>query len=139
MPRTTETRRDIVDRMLAAVGLSREKNCFITTLGNYGTPDNFARQIRLLRPAVILCMGREAAAALLKTNAPLETLRGRFHPYDSGDSLTIPLLATYSPGFLLKDESYKRPAWEDLKLLKLRLSELDTERPPQVEDAAGGA
>jgi DNA polymerase len=134
----------LLDRMLGSVGLSREKNCFIANTVKCRPPGNrdplpeeiapcsrfLARQIRLLNPKLILCVGRVSAQALLKTNASIGSLRGSFTPYQVDDTqetggFTIPLLATYHPSALLRDESYKRPAWEDLKLLKQRLMELD--------------
>jgi DNA polymerase len=132
----------LLDRMLGAVGLSREKNCFIANVVKCRPPGNrdplpeeiapcsrfLARQIRLLNPAIILCVGKVSANALLQTGASIGSLRGNFVPYQAGnlgDDLTIPLLATYHPSALLHDESYNRPAWEDLKLLKQRLTELE--------------
>ncbi|GHV25599.1 uracil-DNA glycosylase [Spirochaetia bacterium] len=135
----------LLDKMLASVGLSREKNCFIANMVKCRPPNNrdplpeemapcsrfLARQIRLLKPKLILCVGKVSANALLKTAASIGRLRGNFTPYVVDDAqetggFTIPLLATYHPSALLHDESYKRPAWEDLKLLKQRLTELDS-------------
>ncbi|GHV75471.1 hypothetical protein AGMMS49942_02920 [Spirochaetia bacterium] len=141
----------LLDRMLASVGLSREKNCFIANMVKCRPPGNrdplpeemapcsrfLTRQIRLLNPKLILCVGRISAQALLKTGASIGSLRGNFTSYQVDDTLTIPLLATYHPSALLRDESYKRPAWEDLKLLKQRLMELDPDYAGEA--AAGGA
>jgi DNA polymerase len=80
-----------------------------------------SRQISLLKPRVILSAGRTAAQTLLETTAPLGSLRGRFT-----ECKGIPLLPTYHPSALLRDESKKRPAWEDLKVLRAKLSDLDT-------------
>jgi DNA polymerase len=144
----------LLDRMLASVGLSRETNCFIANMVKCRPPGNrdplpeeiapcsrfLARQIRLLNPKLILCVGRVSAHALLKTDASMGSLRGSFTPYQvdntgGGYASTIPLLATYHPSALLRDESYKRPAWEDLKLLKQRLMELD---PDYAGEAVAG-
>jgi DNA polymerase len=70
---------------------------------------------------MILCAGRTAAQILLETGASLGSLRGHIHEYRG-----IPLLCTYHPSALLRDESKKRPAWEDLKIVRTKLSELDT-------------
>ncbi|MDR3160195.1 MAG: uracil-DNA glycosylase [Spirochaetaceae bacterium] len=124
----------LLDRMLAAIALSRSDNCFIANMVKCRPPGNreplpeegaacapfLTRQISLLRPRAILTVGRVAAQALLDTEAPLGSLRGRFAEYRG-----IPLLPTYHPSALLRDESKKRPAWEDLKLLRVKLSELD--------------
>ncbi|MFP3042941.1 uracil-DNA glycosylase [Treponema primitia] len=130
----------LLDKMLASVGLSREKNCFIANVVKCRPPNNrdplpeemgpcsrfLARQITLLNPKIILCVGRISAQALLKTGASMGSLRGSFKPYQLTDDLVIPLLSTYHPSAILRDESYKRPSWEDLKLLRQRLMELDS-------------
>jgi DNA polymerase len=129
----------LLDRMLASVGLSRQKNCFIANTVKCRPPKNrdplpeetaacsrfLARQIRLLNPKIILCVGRIAAQTMLHTGASMGSLRGNFVPYQAAEDPAIPLLATYHPSAILRDESYKRPAWEDLKLLRRRLAELD--------------
>jgi DNA polymerase len=104
------------------------------------------RQIALLRPGIILCAGRVAAQSLLKTSRGINALRGEFaefflnstretkaspqeefglHSEDEVKTVeaVIPVLPTFHPSALLRDESFKRPAWEDLKLLASRLSE----------------
>jgi DNA polymerase len=129
----------LLDRMLASVGLHREKNCFIANTVKCRPPNNrdplpeeaaacsrfLSRQIRLLRPKVILCVGRIAVQTMLRTHASMGSLRGGFVPYEAAADLTIPLIATYHPSAILRDDSYRRPAWEDLKLLRQRLAGLD--------------
>jgi DNA polymerase len=130
----------LLDRMLASVGLYREKNCFIANTIKCRPPNNrdplpeetaacsrfLARQIRLLKPRIILCAGRIAAQTMLRTRSPMGSLRGSFIPYEAAEDLSIPLIATYHPSAILRDDSYRRPAWEDLKLLRRRLAELDS-------------
>ncbi len=117
----------LLDRMLASVGLDRDRNCYIANIVKCRPPMNrdpapdereaclpyLERQIRLLRPRIILALGRTAAQTLLETSEGITRLRGRFREYRG-----IPLLATYHPSALLRDESLKRPAWEDLKKLR---------------------
>ncbi len=124
----------LLDRMLAAVNLDREKNCYITNIVKCRPPMNrdpapderetclpyLERQIRFLRPRVILALGRTAAQTLLKTERGVGALRGAFHDRDG-----LPLLVTYHPSAILRDESLKRPAWEDLKKLRAFLDTLD--------------
>ena len=130
----------LLDKMLASIGLSRERNCFIANVVKCRPPNNrdplpeetaacaffLERQIRLLQPGFILCTGRVAAQTLLKTGEPVGKLRGRFAELSlSGSGSTfggssIPLLATYHPSALLRNEELKRPAWEDLKLLRAK-------------------
>jgi DNA polymerase len=137
----------LLDRMLASIGLFRDKNCFIANVVKCRPPNNreplpeeaaacfpfLTRQIAILKPRVILSAGRTATQTLLATEAPLGSLRGRFteHPGNSG----ISVLPTYHPSALLRDESKKRPAWEDLKLLRAKLSETDGD---YAREAAGG-
>jgi DNA polymerase len=131
----------LLDRMLASVGLSREKNCFIANTVKCRPPNNrdplpeetaacsrfLARQIRLLKPRIILCAGRIAAQTMLRTRASMGSLRGSFIPYEAAEDLAIPLIVTYHPSAILRDDSCRRPAWEDLKLLRRRLAEMDGE------------
>jgi len=117
----------LLDRMLAAVDLDRKRNCYIANIVKCRPPMNrdpapderetcmpyLERQIRFLRPKVILALGRTAAQALLKTDRGVAALRGAFR-----DRRGVPLLVTYHPSAILRDESLKRPAWEDLKKLR---------------------
>jgi DNA polymerase len=123
----------LLDKMLESIGLSREKNCFIANIVKCRPPDNrdplpeeraacigyLQRQIALLKPRVILSVGRVSAAALLKTDEGISRLRGVWREYEG-----IPLLPTFHPSYLLRDESQKASAWEDMKSLCRRLVEL---------------
>lgn len=71
------------------------------------------RQIELVRPRLILAVGRIAAQHLLGTQAPLGKLRGRIHVHEPSG---IPLVVTYHPAYLLRSPGQKARAWEDLKL-----------------------
>jgi len=122
----------LLDKMLAAVDLERDRNCFIANVVKCRPPGNrdpapdeqaacsayLRRQIALLRPRVLLCVGRVAAQSLLGTKEGINALRGRWLRYAG-----LPLLATFHPSALLRDESLKRPAWEDLKMLRSFLAE----------------
>lgn len=68
------------------------------------------KQLEILKPKAILCAGRIAGQALLKTNAPLSQLRGKVHDYRG-----IPLMVTYHPAALLRNPHWKRPCWEDVQ------------------------
>ncbi len=72
--------------------------------------DFLVRQIRLVRPKVLVCLGRVAASALLRTRLPLNVLRGKPREF-----LGIPLVVTWHPSYLLRNPAAKRGAWEDLK------------------------
>jgi DNA polymerase len=69
------------------------------------------RQIALLRPRIILAMGRFAVQALLRSDQPLGRLRGRVHAYEG-----VPLVVTFHPAYLLRSPSEKAKAWADLCL-----------------------
>ncbi|HUX42084.1 MAG TPA: uracil-DNA glycosylase [Rectinemataceae bacterium] len=139
----------LLDKMLGSVGLSRTTNCYIANIVKCRPPGNrepapdereaclpwLERQIEALRPAFILAMGRTAATSLLGSADGIGKLRGRWF-----ERRGIPLLATYHPSALLRDESLKRPAWEDLKMLKYRLGEAEPrDTPATAPDATGGA
>jgi DNA polymerase len=69
------------------------------------------RQIALVGPAAILCVGRIAAQRLLGTEQALARLRGQVHRLDG-----VPVIVTYHPAYLLRSPGEKRKSWEDLKL-----------------------
>jgi uracil-DNA glycosylase len=118
-----------LDSWLKPIALDRA-NCFIANTVKCRPPENreprpeemeacapyLDRQIAILRPRVILCLGRIAAHRLIGTQASLGSLRGRVHTHAG-----VPLVVTYHPSAVLRDESLKRPVWEDLKLLKTLL------------------
>jgi uracil-DNA glycosylase family 4 len=70
------------------------------------------RQIELVAPEVILCVGRIAAQRLLGREDTLARMRGRVHAFDS-----VPVVVTYHPAYLLRSPGEKRKSWEDLKLV----------------------
>ena len=78
-------------------------------------------QIEKLRPDIICVMGTSAARTLLKKNLSLSQLRGRFYQVEISKELSIPVLATYHPTYLLKNKEMRWPAWEDLRKVSQRL------------------
>ncbi len=118
-----------LDTWLKPIGLDRT-NCFIANAVKCRPPQNreprpeeisacapfLERQIRVLMPKAILCLGRIASHRLLDTTASLAALRGKVHTRAG-----IPLVVTYHPSAVLRDQTLKRPVWEDLKLLKTLL------------------
>ena len=75
------------------------------------------RQIELVRPEVLVALGKFAAQALLSTDAPISRLRGRWHEHAG-----IPLMPTFHPAYLLRSPGEKRAAWGDLKMVVERLA-----------------
>jgi DNA polymerase len=77
------------------------------------------KQLELIRPKLILCLGRIAAQVLLKTNDSLSSMRGKVHDYRG-----IRLMVTYHPAALLRNPNWKRPAWEDVQQVRKLYDEL---------------
>ena len=116
----------LLNKILGAIGLQRD-DVFICNVLKHRPPGNrdplpnevaacepyLRRQLELLRPRVILALGRFAAQSLLQTATPISKLRGQVHRYHG-----IPLVVTYHPAALLRNESWKRPTWEDVKLAR---------------------
>lgn len=116
----------LLTEMLRAAGLQRQE-VFITNILKCRPPQNrdprpeevaschafLQRQVALVRPSLILAVGRIAAHNLLETDTPVGRLRGRVHHYGEG---RIPLIVTYHPAYLLRSPLEKRKAWEDLRL-----------------------
>ena len=123
----------LLDNMLHALGLTRadhgpappERRVYIANALKCRPPRNrnpapeemaqcepfLLRQIELLRPRIILAMGRFAVQTLLRTNEPIGKLRGRVHRYQG-----VPMVVTYHPAYLLRNLPDKARAWEDLCL-----------------------
>ncbi len=76
-------------------------------------------QIHVLKPKMILAVGRIALQKMLDTSIGITKMHGKILDYKG-----IPFMATFHPSALLRDESYKRPAWEDLKIFRAKLLEI---------------
>jgi uracil-DNA glycosylase family 4 len=130
----------LLNSMLKAIGLAREQ-VFIANILKSRPPNNrdprpeevraclpyLFRQIELVNPRLILCVGRIAAQTLLETDTPIGKLRGTLHRI-AGNR---PMIVTYHPAYLLRSPGEKRKSWADL-LLALRTFE-------QLAPAAQGA
>ncbi len=77
------------------------------------------KQLEIIKPKMILCAGRVAGQALLRTNASLTSLRGTVHDYRG-----IPLMVTYHPAALLRNPNWKRPCWEDVQKFRTLYDEM---------------
>ena len=116
----------LLNKILGAIGFTRE-DVYICNVLKCRPPGNrdpepgevaqcepyLLRQLEIIRPRMILTVGRFAAHSLLQTDAPLGRLRGRVWDYHG-----IPLMATYHPAALLRNPSWKRPTWEDVQKLR---------------------
>jgi DNA polymerase len=116
----------LLTKILAAINLTREEVFICNVLkhrppGNRNpAPDEIAacspfllRQLELLKPRVILALGTFASQTLLQTTTSIGKLRGQVHHYYG-----VPLIVTYHPAALLRNPSWKRPAWEDVQLAR---------------------
>lgn len=120
----------LLTKMLAAIQLDREKDVFITNVLKCRPPENrnpgqteslacipiLRRQIAIIKPQAILALGRIAAHELLNVTEGIGKLRTETHNYNSTS-----VIVTYHPAALLRNERYKRPAWEDLQKLQIIL------------------
>jgi uracil-DNA glycosylase family 4 len=124
----------LLDNMLKAVGRSRTgqgaEGAFITNVLKCRPPANrnpqadevascepyLARQVALVKPKVIVAMGRFAVQALLKSSEPIGRLRGQVHHYEG-----VPVIVTYHPAYLLRTPTDKGKAWADLCLAMAQL------------------
>jgi DNA polymerase len=115
----------LLDRIIEASKMQRSDVYILNTVKcrpeNNRTPEPaevencrpfFERQLEIIRPEFICCLGLVAARALLGTNLPLGRLRGRLHPWRFAQ-----VLVTYHPAYLLRNPAAKRLTWEDMQLL----------------------
>lgn len=123
----------LLTKMLGAIKLDRQKDTFITNIlkcrppGNRNPEDSeilacrpiVEKQIEIIAPKAILLLGRIAAHELLKTKESIAQLRTRLHTYNE-----IPAVVTYHPAALLRNQQYKKPAWEDLQKLQKILNDM---------------
>jgi uracil-DNA glycosylase len=114
----------LLNAMLRAIGFAREQ-VYIANVLKCRPPRNrdpqaaeavqclpyLQRQLELVAPGVVLCVGRIAAQNLLGTDATLGSLRGRVHRLPGGQ----PVVVTYHPAYLLRTPADKRKAWDDLR------------------------
>jgi len=115
----------LLTKIIAAMGLKREE-VYICNILKCRPPGNrnpqpeeimacepfLIRQLEAIHPRVICALGSFAAHTLLKSEAPISTLRGRFHRYQG-----IPLMPTYHPAYLLRNPGAKKQVWEDVQAI----------------------
>jgi len=113
----------LLDNMLLAIKLKRGENVYIANVVKCRPPNNrnpdaeeiatclpyLQRQIELIKPKLIMALGKTASTALLGKDAPLASLRGTLHDFNG-----IPLVVTFHPAYLLRSPSEKAKAWQDL-------------------------
>jgi DNA polymerase len=128
----------LMDRMLAAIGMTRARDFYITNLLNWRPPGNrtpnlsdtaicvaFARRhIELKRPRLLVLAGGVPAKSLLETETGITRLRGRWFDYTFSDGTRIPAMPIFHPAYLLRSPASKRQTWLDLLNIQERLEQL---------------
>jgi len=121
----------LLDKIIDATGMKRA-DVYICNIVKCRPPNNRAplpaeeetctpylmKQIELVKPKFIICLGRTAAQWLLKTTDGLSAMRGRMHDFHGSR-----LIVTYHPAALLRNPEWKKPTWEDMKMLMKALGE----------------
>ena len=127
----------LLDRMFASVGLSRESNFYITNILPWRPPGNrtptdaevalflpfLRREVALVRPKRLVLVGGVAAKGLIGGKEGITRLRGRWHEVEIPGLGRIPALPTLHPAYLLRSPASKRDAWADLLLLRRTLEQ----------------
>lgn len=122
----------LLTQILQAIGFERD-DVYIANILKSRPPNNrepqpaeirahipvLHKQIVLIQPRMILCVGRTAGTSLLGIQSSLKDMRRIFHDYHG-----IPVLVTYHPAALLRNPNWKRPTWEDVQLLRDKYDEL---------------
>ncbi len=129
----------LLDNMLAAINLKRGDNVYIANVLKCRPPGNrdpqgeevvkcdpfLKRQVELIRPKLIVAMGRFAAQSLLNTEQSISALRSKLHDYHG-----VPVIVTYHPAYLLRNLMDKAKAWEDLCFARATMKQLQSAEPP---------
>jgi uracil-DNA glycosylase family 4 len=131
----------LLDRMLAAIGLDREQ-VYIANVVPWRPPGNrtptpqeiaicrpfIERQIELAAPEILVTIGVPATQTLLNVKDTMARMRGRWATYQAGN-LSLPALPMLHPAFLLRQPLHKRLAWRDLRALRSALDRRDDQEP----------
>jgi len=130
----------LLDSMLAAIALRRGEDVYIANVLKCRPPGNrnpepfevaqcsphLVRQIELIRPRLVLALGRAAAQLLLNTDASIASLRGKLFRYQG-----VTTIVTYHPAYLLRNLPDKAKAWEDLCFARATMRDLNAAAAPQ--------
>jgi DNA polymerase len=122
----------LLNKILEAIHFKREE-VFICNILKCRPPNNrdpqaeeidccepyLWKQLEIIKPKIILCVGRIAGQSLLKTNSSLTLMRGKVHDYRG-----IPLMVTYHPAALLRNPNWKKPCWEDVQQFRKLYEEM---------------
>ncbi len=117
----------LLDKILKAIGYTRDTNIFITNIVKCRPPDNrdplpsevedcspyLNKQIELIKPKIIVALGKVAGKTFLKKDILLKEMRNKTHYFKS-----IPLRITYHPAALLRNPSLKKETWKDFQYIR---------------------
>ncbi len=141
----------LLNNMIAAMGLKREQ-VYIANIVKCRPPGNrtperdecdtcspfLMRQVRVIRPKVIVALGATAAKNLLSVNDSMASLRGHWYDFspprnlmDADEPFACKLAVTYHPAFLLRDPRQKKEAWKDLQMVMRYLGLPAPKRVPE--------
>ena len=127
----------LLDRMLAAIGLNRAESAYISNTVFWRPPGNrqpspeetaiclpfVEKHIALVKPALLICAGGVAATTLLRKDQSISRLRGKFYDYSNQYLQNpVPTVLIYHPSYLLRSPHQKRLAWNDLLMIQKFLS-----------------
>ena len=126
----------LLDKMLAAIKLNR-KNVYISNVVNFRPPMNrrptdeeikkylpfLNKHIELINPKILLLLGSTALNALIGNEVVISKARGKWTNKKFGES-TVQIIASFHPAFLMRQPDQKKHAWEDLKMIRKKISEL---------------
>ncbi len=132
----------LLDRMLATIGLTRQKNVYITNLIYWRPPGNrdpstvemqmcapfLMRQIELKQPKLLLTAGKFATHAMLNKEDGIMKLRGRKLSYSQDGIAPIPCIPMLHPAYLLRNPAHKEKAWDDLRTIATLCDDLGIRR-----------
>lgn len=124
----------LLDKIMKAIDFDRS-DIYIANILKHRPPNNrdpkpeererslpfLIKQIELINPKLILCVGRVSGTTLLGKDESLKNMRRKFYEFHGRE-----LMVTYHPAALLRNSQWKRPTWEDVQLLKNRFQELST-------------
>ena len=122
----------LLTKIIKAMGFERS-DVYITNILKCRPPENrdplpqevancepfLLKQLEIIKPKIIIALGKYASQTLLNTDIPITQLRGKFYDFHS-----IPLMSTFHPSFLLRNPNKKREVWEDMKKVLKRLKEV---------------
>ena len=120
----------LLDKILLAINKKRGEGVYIANVLKCRPPNNrdplpsevnkcepyLLKQIKIVKPKLIVALGRIAGKTLLKIDKPLKEMRGKIHSYNG-----TPLIVTYHPAALLRNSNFKKPAWDDFQWIRDQL------------------